>query len=156
MLPGPQQVARAEQLGRVAAADADAPQQQPVDHEHPVAAAGPFDRVRSASRHGPVPYRQDRGPGRLARLARWSAGTNSASPASTSSTLTWSAHLLVVIAGDIARMPRVPNPRLGYILTALSATCSALNGVLSRYLLDDGMSPDAAGRVPLGGVARCC
>lgn len=38
-------------------------------------------------------------------------------------------------------MPRVPNPRLGYILTALSATCSALNGVLSRYLLDDGMSP---------------
>jgi drug/metabolite transporter (DMT)-like permease len=34
----------------------------------------------------------------------------------------------------------VPNPRLGYALTALSATCSALNGSLARYLLDDGMS----------------
>ena len=33
------------------------------------------------------------------------------------------------------------NPRLGYILTALSAACSALNGSLARYLLDDGMSP---------------
>ncbi|MDA0180502.1 EamA family transporter [Solirubrobacter phytolaccae] len=34
----------------------------------------------------------------------------------------------------------MPNARLGYLLTVLSATCSALNGVLSRYLLDDGMS----------------
>lgn len=33
------------------------------------------------------------------------------------------------------------NPRLGYALTALSAACSALNGSLARYLLDDGMSP---------------
>lgn len=33
------------------------------------------------------------------------------------------------------------NPRLGYILTVVSASCSALNGVLARYLLDDGMSP---------------
>ena len=33
------------------------------------------------------------------------------------------------------------NPRLGYILTAASASCSALNGSLARYLLDDGMSP---------------
>ncbi|MBE2318997.1 EamA family transporter [Solirubrobacter sp. CPCC 204708] len=35
----------------------------------------------------------------------------------------------------------MPNPRLGYLLTVLSATCSALNGSLSRYLLDEGMSP---------------
>jgi drug/metabolite transporter (DMT)-like permease len=35
----------------------------------------------------------------------------------------------------------VPNPRLGYALTAVSAACSALNGSLARYLLDDGMSP---------------
>jgi drug/metabolite transporter (DMT)-like permease len=35
----------------------------------------------------------------------------------------------------------VPNPRLGYLLVALSAACSALNGVLARYLLDDGLSP---------------
>lgn len=34
----------------------------------------------------------------------------------------------------------MPNPRLGYLLTALSAACSALNGSLARYLLDDGMS----------------
>jgi drug/metabolite transporter (DMT)-like permease len=34
----------------------------------------------------------------------------------------------------------VPNPRLGYLLVALSAACSALNGSLARYLLDDGMS----------------
>jgi drug/metabolite transporter (DMT)-like permease len=34
----------------------------------------------------------------------------------------------------------VPNPRLGYALTAISAACSALNGSLARYLLDDGMS----------------
>lgn len=33
------------------------------------------------------------------------------------------------------------NPRLGYILTVASASCSALNGSLARYLLDDGMSP---------------
>jgi drug/metabolite transporter (DMT)-like permease len=33
----------------------------------------------------------------------------------------------------------VPNPRLGYLLTAASASCSALNGSLARYLLDDGM-----------------
>lgn len=35
----------------------------------------------------------------------------------------------------------MPNPRLGYILTVASASCSALNGSLARYLLDDGMSP---------------
>jgi len=35
----------------------------------------------------------------------------------------------------------VPNPRLGYLLTAASAACSALNGSLARYLLDDGLSP---------------
>jgi drug/metabolite transporter (DMT)-like permease len=34
----------------------------------------------------------------------------------------------------------VPNPRLGYALTIISAACSALNGSLARYLLDDGMS----------------
>ena len=34
----------------------------------------------------------------------------------------------------------MPNPRLGYLLVALSAACSALNGSLARYLLDDGMS----------------
>ena len=34
----------------------------------------------------------------------------------------------------------MPNPRLGYLLTALAAACSALNGSLARYLLDDGMS----------------
>jgi drug/metabolite transporter (DMT)-like permease len=34
----------------------------------------------------------------------------------------------------------VPNPRLGYALVAASAACSALNGSLARYLLDDGMS----------------
>ena len=32
-------------IGRVAATDAHAPQQQAVQHEHPVAAAGPLDRV---------------------------------------------------------------------------------------------------------------
>ena len=32
------------------------------------------------------------------------------------------------------------NARIGYALTALSAACSALNGSLARYLLDDGMS----------------
>lgn len=37
-------------------------------------------------------------------------------------------------------LSRVPNPRLGYALTALSAACSALNGSLARYLLDDGIS----------------
>jgi drug/metabolite transporter (DMT)-like permease len=35
----------------------------------------------------------------------------------------------------------VPNARLGYFLVALSAACSALNGSLARYLLDDGLSP---------------
>jgi drug/metabolite transporter (DMT)-like permease len=34
----------------------------------------------------------------------------------------------------------MPNARLGYVLVALSAACSALNGSLARYLLDDGMS----------------
>ena len=34
----------------------------------------------------------------------------------------------------------VPNPRLGYALTVISAACSAVNGSLARYLLDDGMS----------------
>ena len=35
----------------------------------------------------------------------------------------------------------MPNPRLGYLLTATAAACSALNGSLARYLLDDGLSP---------------
>lgn len=35
----------------------------------------------------------------------------------------------------------MPNARLGYLLTVLSASCSALNGSMARYLLDDGMSP---------------
>ncbi len=34
----------------------------------------------------------------------------------------------------------MPNPRLGYALRALSVACSALNGSLARYLLDDGIS----------------
>lgn len=34
----------------------------------------------------------------------------------------------------------MPNPRLGYVLTAASAACAALNGSLARYLLDDGLS----------------
>ena len=44
-----------------------------------------------------------------------------------------------VLAGARHNAP-VPNPRLGYLLVALSAACSALNGSLARYLLDDGMS----------------
>jgi drug/metabolite transporter (DMT)-like permease len=40
----------------------------------------------------------------------------------------------------VIALSAVPNPRLGYALTASSAACSALNGSLARYLLDDGMS----------------
>jgi drug/metabolite transporter (DMT)-like permease len=41
-------------------------------------------------------------------------------------------------------MPPVPpvarRPRLGYALAALAAACFALNGILARFLLDDGVS----------------
>ena len=40
MLPGPQEIARAEQLGRVAPLDPGAPQQHAFEHEQAVAAAG--------------------------------------------------------------------------------------------------------------------
>src|SRR5688572_26912478 len=66
--------------------------------------------------------------------ARWSSGTTSARPASASSTLTRS------VTRSVIALVRVPRPRLGYALTALSAACSALNGSLARYLLDDGIS----------------
>jgi hypothetical protein len=67
-LPGPQQIARAEQLGRVAPTDADPPEQQPVDDQHPVAAAGTFDRLRLRLTPGAGSVPQEGGPGRLARL----------------------------------------------------------------------------------------
>ena len=50
----------------------------------------------------------------------------------------------------------MPNPRLGYILTALSAACSALNGSLSRYLLDDGMSAARLSQLRSAVSVRCC
>lgn len=37
-------------------------------------------------------------------------------------------------------MPQRRSPRLGYALTAVAATMFALNGVLARFLLDDGVS----------------
>ena len=55
----------------------------------------------------------------------------------------------------------MPNPRLGYALTAIAAACSAVNGSLARSLLDDGMSAarlsqlrsTAAFALLLGGLA---
>ena len=137
VLPRPQQVARAEQLGRVAALDPGAPEQQPVQHEQAVAAAGAIgvDRRLPAARR----EAHRRRAGGLARLRALIA------PAPTPP-----ARIHVENADQIAHLPGssrgtrhnapVPNPRLGYILVALSAACSALNGSLARYLLDDGMS----------------
>jgi hypothetical protein len=48
----------------------------------------------------------------------------------------------------------VPNPRLGYALTALSAACSALNGSLARYLLDERDVRRAALAAAFGGRDR--
>ena len=87
VLPGAQQVARAEQLGGVAAGDLDAAQQQTVEDEQAVAGV---DALGAPGR----PARARRGTGTTLALvacracARWSAGTSSARPGSRSRTLT--------------------------------------------------------------------
>jgi hypothetical protein len=66
VLPGPQEIAGAEQLSRVAALDPGAPEHQAVDHQQPVAAADVLDLDRLAPRSG---IELDRGrAGGVARL----------------------------------------------------------------------------------------